>query len=81
MSTLNYTGKAKDRYLELILRFPLRPLRCDDDLDAAVAVIDALLRQPSLKREEHDYLEVLGDLVEAYETETIPWGRSRMPIC
>ncbi len=72
MSTLNYTGKAKDRYLELILRFPLRPLRCDEELDAAVAVIDALLSQPSLKREEQDYLEVLGDLVEAYETEAHP---------
>jgi len=44
------------------------------EVDAAVAVIDALLRQPSLKREEHDYLEVLGDLVEAYETETHPLG-------
>ena len=74
MSTLNYTSKAKDRYLELILRFPLRPLRCDEDLDAAVAMIDAILRQPSLKRVEHDYLEVLGDLVEAYETETHPLG-------
>jgi HTH-type transcriptional regulator/antitoxin HigA len=43
-------------------------------LDAAVAVIDALLSQTSLKQEEQDYLEVLGDLVEAYETETHPLG-------
>lgn len=74
MSTLNYKGKAKDRYLELVLRFPLRPLRSDDDLDAAVAVIDGLLSRPSLKAEEQDYLEVLGDLVEAYETESHPLG-------
>ena len=40
----------------------------------AIAVIDVLLSQPSLKREEHDYLEVLGDLVKAYETETHPLG-------
>jgi len=71
---VNYKGRAKDRYLELILRFPLRPLRCDEDLDAAVAMIDALLSRPSLKQEEHDYLEVLGDLVEAYETEAHPLG-------
>ena len=64
----------EDRYLDLILRFPLRPLRCDEDLDAAVAMIDSLLSQPSLKREEQDYLEVLGDLVEAYETEMHPLG-------
>jgi HTH-type transcriptional regulator/antitoxin HigA len=70
--TVNHTGKAKDRYAELILHFPLRPLRCDEDLDAAVAMIDTLLSQPALKREEQDYLEVLGDLVEAYETETHP---------
>ena len=74
MSTVNYMGKAKDRYLELILRFPLRPLRCDEDLDAAVAMIDTLLSRSSLKREEQDYLEVLGDLVEAYETEAHPLG-------
>lgn len=74
MSTLNYTGKAKDRYLELILRFPLRPLRCDEELEAAVAVIDSLLSRPALKREEQDYLEVLGDLVETYETEAHPLG-------
>jgi HTH-type transcriptional regulator/antitoxin HigA len=74
VSTVNYRGKAKDRYLELILRFPLRPLRSDKDLDAAVAVIDALVSRPSLKPEEHDYLEVLGDLVEAYETEAHPLG-------
>ena len=74
MSTVNYKGRARDRYLELILRFPLRPLRSDEELDAAVAVIDALLSRPSLKREEQDYLEVLGDLVEAYETEAHPLG-------
>jgi HTH-type transcriptional regulator / antitoxin HigA len=74
MSTVNYTGKARDRYLQLILRFPLRPLHGDEDLNAAVAMIDTLLSQPSLKREEQDYLEVLGDLVEAYETETHPLG-------
>jgi HTH-type transcriptional regulator / antitoxin HigA len=74
VSTVNYMGKAKDRYLELIRRFPLRPLRCDEDLDTAVAMIDSLLSQPSLKREEQDYLEVLGDLVEAYETESHPLG-------
>jgi HTH-type transcriptional regulator/antitoxin HigA len=43
-------------------------------LDAAVALIDALLSQTSLKQEEQDYLEVLGDLVETYETETHPLG-------
>ena len=65
-------GKAEDRYLDLIRQFPLRPLRTDGDLDAAIAVIDGLLDLPVLKAAEQDYLDVLSDLVETYETEMIP---------
>lgn len=64
-------GKTEDRYLELVRRFPLRPLRSDDDLDEAVAVIDSLIDLPKLSAAEQDYLDVLSDLVEAYEDETI----------
>src|SRR5438552_11079133 len=65
-------GKTEDRYLDLVRRFPLRPLRSDADLDAAIAVIDALIDRPALTAPEQDYLDVLSDLVEAYESETIP---------
>ena len=65
-------GKAEDRYLELVRRFPLRPLRTDADLDAAVMVIDSLIDQDTLSAPEQDYLDVLSDLVEAYETEAVP---------
>jgi HTH-type transcriptional regulator/antitoxin HigA len=61
-----------DRYLELVWRFPLRPLRSDGDLDAAIAVIDALLDRDDLDPGEEDYLDVLGDLVKKYETEAHP---------
>jgi HTH-type transcriptional regulator/antitoxin HigA len=64
-------GKTEDRYLELVRRFPLRPLRSDADLDAAIAVLDGLIDRPALSAPEQDYLDVLSDLVEAYETETI----------
>lgn len=64
-------GKTEDRYFELVRQFPLRPLRTDADLDAAVAVVDMLIDQPSLTVPEQDYLDVLSDLVEAYESETI----------
>ena len=53
-------------------RFPLRPLRTDADLDAAVAVVDSLIDQDELSAPEQDYLDVLSDLVETYEDETIP---------
>jgi HTH-type transcriptional regulator/antitoxin HigA len=64
--------ESEDRYLDLVRRFPLRPLRSDADLDAAVAVIDALIDQPKLTAAEQDYLDVLSDLVEAYEAEAVP---------
>jgi len=61
----------EDRYLELIRQFPLRPLRTDDDLDAAVEVIDSLIDQAHLSAGEQDYLDVLSDLIEAYETKAV----------
>ncbi len=71
-STRALYGKRADRYLELIRQFPLRPLRTDADLDAAVAVVDALIDQDDLSAPEQDYLDVLSDLVEAYEEAAVP---------
>jgi HTH-type transcriptional regulator/antitoxin HigA len=65
-------GRREDRYLDLVRQFPLRPLRSDADLDAAVAVVDSLLDQKELSAPEQDYLDVLSDLVEAYEAEGVP---------
>jgi HTH-type transcriptional regulator/antitoxin HigA len=59
-------------YLELIRRFPLRPIRSDADLAAAIAMVDELAGRESLLAEEEDYLEVLSRLIEAYEAETDP---------
>ncbi len=55
------------RYLTLIRRFPLRPIRSEAELDRAQAVIDELLDHGRLDPAEQDYLDVLGDLVEHYE--------------
>ncbi len=65
-------GKTEDRYLDLVRRFPLRPLRTEAELDAAIAVIDGLLDRPTLTAPEQDYLDVLSDLVEATEAELVP---------
>ena len=46
-STRAVYGRREDRYLELVRRFPLRPLRTDADLDAAVAVVDELSTRTS----------------------------------
>ena len=60
-------GPSRDRYLELIREFPLRPLQSESDLDAATIVIHKLIDQDQLSLAEQEYLDVLSDLVEAYE--------------
>jgi HTH-type transcriptional regulator / antitoxin HigA len=54
-------------YLNLIRRFPLRPIRTDAELDVASQLIDELTGRADLSSAEFDYLDVLGDLVEKYE--------------
>jgi HTH-type transcriptional regulator/antitoxin HigA len=65
-------GKGQDRYLALVRRFPLRPIRSEEDLDAATVVIHSLIDQEHLSRAELDYLDVLDHLVEAYEAVHYP---------
>lgn len=60
-------GKGQDRYLDLVRRFPLRPIRSEEDLDAATVVIHSLIDQEHLSQVELDYLDVLDHLVETYE--------------
>jgi HTH-type transcriptional regulator / antitoxin HigA len=72
MATVKHSRKSKDRYLDLVLRFPLRPIRSDKELDEAVRMVDSLLDRKNLAPEEEDYLEVLGDLIEQYESEAHP---------
>ena len=68
----NATLEAPAAYLQLVRTFPLRPIRSDDSLDRAIAVINSLLDRDDLSPAEADYLDVLSDLVERYETEEHP---------
>ncbi len=72
MCGLDASGNVEDRHVELVFRFPLCPIRSDEDLGHAIQVVDSLLGKPSLSRDEEDYLEVLSDLVEKYESEAHP---------
>ncbi len=60
------------QYLKLVQSFPLRHLRSDRELDEAIKVINALIIRSSLSSGEQDYLDVLTDIVERYETENVP---------
>lgn len=62
---------AKDRYLSLVKKFPLKPIRTEDDLDAATAMLDSLTTR-ELAPDEVDYLEALTVLVRAYESLHFP---------
>jgi len=59
-------------YFELVGRFPLRPIRSEADLDRATVVINELIEREKRSREADDYLDVLSDLVEKYESEHHP---------
>ena len=64
--------RTEDTYLELVHRFPLRPIRTESELDRAIAVINQLLDRDDLDPGEDDYLDVLGDLVKRYEDKAYP---------
>jgi HTH-type transcriptional regulator / antitoxin HigA len=65
-------GTAKDRYFELVRKFPLKHFRTDRELNDAIEMMDSLLAKEELAPGEQDYLDVLTDLVELYEEQTIP---------
>ena len=65
-------GPGRDSYLELVIKFPLRPLRTDKELDRAVEMIDSLIVRGNLEPGEQDYLDILTDIVERYEAEEHP---------
>jgi HTH-type transcriptional regulator/antitoxin HigA len=65
-------GVKAGRYLELVNRFPLVPIANESELDSAIAVIDELLDQGQRNTAEEAYLDVLGTLVEAYESVHYP---------
>ena len=56
-------------YLRLMERFLLVPIRTDQDLARATALADELFDRPELLAEEEQFLDVLCDLIEAYEDE------------
>jgi HTH-type transcriptional regulator/antitoxin HigA len=65
-------GTAKDRYFELVRTFPLKHFRTDRELVDAIGMMDSLLAKGELAPGEQDYLDVLTDLVELYEEQTMP---------
>jgi HTH-type transcriptional regulator/antitoxin HigA len=70
--TKTHALQFADRYLDLVRAFPLRPIRGEDELDAAIAVVNSLVDLDKRTPDEDDYLDVLSDLVEKYEAKHHP---------
>ena len=85
-TTKSHTQKGRrrstDRYLELIRQFPLRPIRTKRDYAAATKLMEklAVRGEDDLNRDELDYLDVLSDLVEAYDSIHYPAPDDGTPL-
>ena len=64
---------ASSDYLALVVAFPLVVIWTDAQVDDAIAVIDGLLDKAELSEGDEQYLDALSVLVEAYESEHIPF--------
>lgn len=62
------TIKLSRKYIDCLERFPLKPIRTDEENELAAEFCDELLDNvDSLSQDELDYFEVLSVLVESYE--------------
>jgi HTH-type transcriptional regulator/antitoxin HigA len=59
----------------LVVANPLVAIQTETQLDQAIAVIDGLLDKGDLSEGEEQYLDALSVLVEAYESEHIPFPK------
>lgn len=71
-----------DRYLELVRQFALRPIRTKRDYTAATKTMEklAIRGENNLNRDELDYLDVLTNLVEAYDNQHVPEPEEGTPL-
>jgi len=64
--------RVADSYFQQVKAFPLVSIKSDSHLRAAQQVLDGLLKKGALDSGEEEYLEVLSDLVAAYEARHFP---------
>ena len=67
-----FTTESNNNYLELLHKFPPRPIRSEAEFLAAQEVVDALLDSGEITPDKQDYLNVLGTLIREYEKKYTP---------
>lgn len=60
-------GLSDSRYAKLLLEFPPRPIRLKEELKEAQDVVNSILDQGVMGKEEREYINVLGTLIHEYE--------------
>lgn len=65
------SGHLPKTYGELVTLHVPRPINDQVSYENTVAIVDALAGH-ALNRDQEDYLEILGDLIESYEEENLP---------
>jgi len=71
MAVKSTAHRVPDTYLKLVKRFPLSHIRDEAHLNEALELLSELLRQER-DRGTQEYLDVLTDLIAAYEDEHVP---------
>jgi len=59
-------------YVDLLVTFPPRPIRSEEQLQATQKIINILIDQEDLSSDQREYLNLLGILVYEYEEEHYP---------
>ncbi|MEA5599201.1 transcriptional regulator [Rivularia sp. UHCC 0363] len=57
----------QNNYTNLLISFPPRPIKTEEDLEKIQEIVDNLLDKRELTEDEEDYLHLLGILIEEYE--------------
>lgn len=66
---------AADDYLDLVRRFPLRPIHNEASYDQAITIFKGLVSRadsPGLSAGENDYADALGHFIGLYEEKRYP---------
>jgi HTH-type transcriptional regulator/antitoxin HigA len=74
---------AADDYLDLVRRFPLRPIREEAEYDQAIAILKELVARadaPGLSAGESDYADALGHFIGLYETAHYSLEQKHAPL-
>jgi HTH-type transcriptional regulator/antitoxin HigA len=67
-TVVNKINRIPKSYAGLIALFPLRPLHDEVDYDNALEIAEALVGRTDLTEDQADYLDVLADIIQKYES-------------